>query len=197
MVDRKKTPLIIIFVFFVSTVLLFIAYYSTNQIKNTSLVRKPSSQKTTKLEPSDFEEKANGCGNFIVYKYSKKAGGLSVKINNDTIQITNSPITLDIQSTNDVEIIYAEGENLFETMPTSFCNDYSNPKTAKPKVWTATSGTVTVSSLGSSEKSLSGFSEYYVRVDLENIYFLDESNKNPISLSKLVFEKVLVGWYPG
>ena len=196
MINRKKILPIIIVTFSITVVITLITYYSSNQTKNTSLVRKPSSKKAIELKPSDFDEKASGCGDFIVYKYSKD-GGLSVKVNSGNFQVTEKPITLDIQSTNDIEIVYAEGENLFETMPTLFCNDYTNPKIAKPKVWTATSGTVTISNLGGSEKSLSGFNEYYVRVALEDIYFIDGDGKNPMNLSQLVFEKVLVGWYPG
>lgn len=194
---QSKTPLIIIIILIILAVFISVAYLFSNQTKNTSQVRKSPNQKTIELGLSDFQEEASGCGDFTVYKYSNKLGGLSVRVNNSVLQVTNKPIISEIQSTNDISIFYVEGENLFETMPTLFCNDYSNPKIAKPKVWTAISGTVTVSNLGNSEKSLGGFDEYFVRVVLDNINFLDESGINQITIHQLIFEKVLVGWYPG
>lgn len=194
---QSKTPLIIIIILIILAVFISVAYLFSNQTKNTSQVRKSPNQKTIELRLSDFQEEASGCGDFTVYKYSNKLGGLSVRVNNSVLQVTNKPIISEIQSTNNISIFYVEGENLFETMPSLFCNDYANPKATKPKVWTATSGTVTVSNLGISEKPLSDLAEYYVRVVLENIYFLDENGKNPINLRQLTFEKALVGWYPG
>ncbi|MDX2196555.1 MAG: hypothetical protein NW207_09065 [Cytophagales bacterium] len=163
---------------------------------NIGIKRDSSCYVSTKL--NSFE--TISCGNGIIYSYldETKKHALSVGINVAQLSINKTCKMLEINKTELLVVKLLKAKNSMDSIYFNFCNDVSYPNEAKPTIYNAQSGTVTLySNIDSVAHYISKRKIYKVTIIIDSIRIVSPDNKFDTLINKLIIKNAPLGWFPG
>ena len=142
---------------------------------------------------------SNGCGNIFVYQFLDNSKALTVYINHNHIKLTQKRQDFDLRASNPyISVVLEISGNDPDSVYFNYCNDIAFLNMGTTTKYKAVSGTLSFSvSEDNPIKDPIWKTSYYVTVSIENLHLLNQSTNDEITIDKVVFWNVHVGWLPG
>ncbi|MCA9923142.1 MAG: hypothetical protein KC419_12400 [Anaerolineales bacterium] len=154
-------------------------------------------QITPRTPELDYTGTASGCGDIFVYRPNGSSSEFIIfYATADIFALSTTPSTLNLAETGSdaaAQIdLYADSVSKLGEFP--YCNDVA-PMAEPQSVWTAVSGTATITLSQQVNTELCAGEPYQATVLLENVTF--RSGTEEILLASVLFDAVTVGWCAG
>jgi hypothetical protein len=143
----------------------------------------------------DYVEGGGGCADFQLFGPNKeKSEVLVVRVDAERLEIREGIKNFDLAKAPDgltaTVNVYPRAQKHLH-----ICQDFTDPESDEPVVWTAVRGTLTVERFPR-DKAEGGNRTYRARVKLENAEFREPGGRTAACPHSLTLEAT-VGWYPG
>ena len=169
----------------------------TDEVKEVKVTSEtntsPSSQEvsTSKVQ---FSGKSKGCESFTLFKMNEdKTMAIWINGNSDYLKLSTTsqkfPIGKEQKIFARIYQFNGSGENYF-------CNDIANQNLKVLNRWEAIQGNIKTHITQDNISVSEGDKTYKMTLLIESAIFKDKKGEK-IELENVVFEEVLVGWYPG
>jgi hypothetical protein len=145
------------------------------------------------VEPSlRYKSDAQGCANFTIYKWNESmTEALVIDGLKDELKLSTASRTFRLDSVPEA-LLSVRVDRYTRTTLSPYCTDVRNPDQESPRVWRATSGTVTITL---DRDSVVSNDLYKVTVKLRDVHF--KNGTAEVVLTEENFNDVTVGWLPG
>lgn len=146
-----------------------------------------------------YNGRSQGCGDIFVYKANDDetlSEFITLFIDARSFAFSEEPTSLDLADYWPAPALRIEvfGERIYNFGEFPYCNDVG-PEAKPQTVWTAESGTITITIAGTIPEEPCNGEPYQVTIRLENVVFAN--GEQTIHLDEQLFEDVNVGWCAG
>lgn len=149
-------------------------------------------------QPSELKV-SKGCGNVFVYQFLDSTKALVLTIDISTINLTEECQTINLENQQDqITVRLEEAGTSPDSIYFNYCNDVAYINQGKLKKYNATKGIVTFSvSYDNPIKDPIWESNYNITIEIQDLYIYDDANNLKMTIDRIVFWDVNVGWLPG